>query len=130
VNMSQQKLWHDDIYDALRGAVEALGGTKRVGHALWPAKTIEEAGKHLDRCLLSTSAQKLSLEELMWIFTQSAAKGCHVIADHFGQAAGYRFVPVEPKDEAAELQRQFIRSVDEQKALLERLQRVQLRAAS
>lgn len=128
--MTQQKLWHEDIYDALRAAVDALGGTKRVGHALWPAKSIEEAGKHLDRCLLSTSAQKLSLEELMWIFTQSASRGCHVLAAHLGQVAGYKFVPITPEDEAAELQRQFMRSVEEQKALIERLQRVQVRVAS
>ena len=42
--MTQQKLWHEDICDALRAAVDALGGTKRVGRALWPAKSIEEAG--------------------------------------------------------------------------------------
>lgn len=128
--MNQQKLWHDDIYDALRASVDALGGTKRVGHALWPAKTIEEAGKHLDRCLLSTSAQKLSLEELMWIFSQSAAKGCHVLASHFGHVGGYKFVPVSPEDELAELQREFIRAVNEQKTLVERMQRAQVRAAS
>lgn len=95
--MNQQKLWHEDIYDALRASVDALGGTKRVGHALWPAKTIEEAGK---------------------------------LAAHFGQVGGYKFVPVSPEDEHAELQRQFIRSVEEQKALVERMQRVQVRAAS
>lgn len=45
--MEQEKLFYDDIYDAIRSAVHHLKGAKHVGHMLWPEMSVDKAGERL-----------------------------------------------------------------------------------
>lgn len=129
--MNQQTLWHDTPEEALRALVDGLGGPKAVGAQLFPEKTMEDARRTVLKWCDAERNDKPSLEQLLFLLKKGREQGCHVFAAFLMSQAGYAEpTPVEPRDEAAELQRAFIRSVAEQKALLERLQRVQVRAAS
>lgn len=108
--MQQNPLFSDDIYDAVRDAVQALGGSKRVGALLWPAKPVQDAGKYLDRCLDSERAEKLSLDEFELIVRRSAERQCHTVASHLGRVAGYEFRAVSVEDKRDALQREFIQA--------------------
>ena len=132
--MEQKKLFDEDIYEAFVSAVQALGGAKRVGHALWPAKSIEEAGKQLNRCLSSTTDHKLSLDEIMWILCKAAEKDCHVIVDRIAKEAGYEWRKVTPEEREAELETKILLALDQQAELMKEFkdlqQRKRLRAVS
>lgn len=129
--MNQQALWHDSPEEALRALIDALGGPKAVGHMLMPEKSMDDARRAVLKWCDAERHDKPSLDQLLLLMRKDREAGCHVFAAFLLSQAGYEEPrPVEPKDEAAELQRAFIRSVAEQKALLERLQRVQVRAAS
>jgi hypothetical protein len=57
--------------DALKAAVMALGGTKQVGHTLWPDKTVDNAGRLLSDCLNAGRAEKLEPAQALLIESSS-----------------------------------------------------------
>jgi hypothetical protein len=126
VNEQQQALWHDTLEDAIRSAVDVLGGPKRVGSTLWPTKRIPEAARLLSHCLDTERPEKLSLGEIELIGAQARQADCHTMATYLMRAWGYGDPqPIEPHDEHAELQRQFMRSVEDQKTIMRRLEQLQ-----
>lgn len=84
---------------ALRVAVEALGGSKAVGHTLWPAKDVSDAERRLDHCLERNRADRLSDEQIDWIFDNAAAIGAHEAIQGWGRGrgAGYTVTPTAPE---------------------------------
>lgn len=129
--MNQQSLWHETPEDALRALVDALGGPKVVGGAMFPEKSLEDARRLVLKWCDPDRIEKPGLDHLLLLMRKGRDSGCHVFASYLLTNAGYDEPrAVEPQDEAAELQRAFIKSVEQQKTLLERLQRVQVRAAS
>lgn len=126
----QQALWHDTLEDALRSAVDYLGGPKRVGADLWPTRRIHEAARLLNHALDVDRPEKLSPGEIELIGRRAAEAGCHTVATYLMRAWGYQDPqPMNPPDELAELQRAFMASVDEQRQLLQRFERMQSLAA-
>jgi len=126
--MEQEKLFHDDIYDAIRTAVQRIGGTKKVGATLWPEKSVTQAGELLANCLNRSRPEKLDPEQVLLIKRLARQANCHVIVAFENEDCGYKPpVPIEPVDEMAELQRTFIESVKQQKELADRMQRAQMR---
>lgn len=127
----QQELWHDTLEDAIRSAVDVIGGPKRVGSTLWPTKRIADAARLLSHCLELERPEKLSMGEIELIGRLAHDAGCHTVATYLMRAWGYQDPqPIEPRDEMAELQRQFVRSVEDQKAILKQLERMQAMPAS
>jgi hypothetical protein len=113
----------ETLNDAYIDAVKACGGSKVVGHAIWPAKGVEGAQRHLLACLNPDRNEKLSPEEALHIERLSRAKGCHIVAQYRAAALSYAEpVPIEPKDEADELRRQFIESTRQLSKLAERIE--------
>ena len=45
---SQYELIHETLNEAMTDAVRALGGSKKVGALLWPAKPVDEAKNRLN----------------------------------------------------------------------------------
>lgn len=126
--MEQERLWHDDIFDATRTAIQRLGGFKIVGAKLWPEKSPDKAGELLANCLNRTRPEKLDLEQFLLILREARKVGCHVIASFICDDAGYAPPqPIEPRDEYAELQRAYINAVGKLEELAERMGRVQTR---
>lgn len=120
--MDQEPLFFEDVYDALRHAVHRLGGSKAVGHSLFPEKSPDKAAEYLLACLNRDRAEKLSMEHFLFIRREARRVGCHVIAAFENQDGGYAAPqPIEPQDEAAELQRQFIEAVKASERIAQRL---------
>lgn len=122
--VEQQALWHDTLEDALRDIVSALGGPKTVGHALWPGKTIPEASRYLSHCLDPERAEKLSLGELLWLLKQGRSKGVHTAFDFLAKECGYKWETIEPEDERAKLQREFVEMGKRMEGMLKQMAKI------
>lgn len=121
----QPSLFYDSIYEALRDVVRSAGGAKTVGHRLWPGKSVQEAQTRLLNCLDHDRPEKLSPEDLLVLLKLGREASCHVAMKFLAIECGYGEPhPVDPADEAAELQRRFVAGVDEQRKLLDRLERL------
>jgi len=108
----QIPMFVEDLNEAIRATVNALGGMKVVGSKLRPEKPVMDAGKWLADCLNPAKRDRLDPEQLALIRRMGREAGCHVLASYEMREAGYgRPVPIAPEDEAAELQRKFIESV-------------------
>ncbi|MFK5950901.1 MAG: hypothetical protein QM500_19285, partial [Methylococcales bacterium] len=81
--MEQLALYHEDIYEAIRTAIQALGGAKKVGSSLWPDKSPDKAGELLNNCLNVTRNEKLDPEQVLFISRESRKIGCHAIAEYY-----------------------------------------------
>jgi len=108
----QIPLFVEDYNEAIRAAVQALGGFKRVGADLKPDMGVEAAGRWLADALNPDKREVLPPTALAYIRRNARAAGCHVLTAYEAQDAGYAPpVPVEPEDERAALQREFIAAV-------------------
>lgn len=122
--MDQQALFHEDINDALRAVIKAIGGTKEVASRLWPEKTMADAHSYLNDCLNTARPAKLSPEQVLLLLKWAREKGFHGAMHFICAEAGYRAEPVDPEDERAKLQRDFITAVHAAQHLGDRLERL------
>lgn len=93
-------LFMEDIYEALRAAVQALGGAKKVGPLLWPTKPDDAAKTNLLDCLNRDNPRKFEVEEVMTLLRMAREAGFHRTKHWIDQATGYR--ESEPLDPALE----------------------------
>lgn len=114
----------EDIDDALRDVVRDLGGTKGVGHWLRPELPPDQAGAWLKDCLNSERRERLNPRQLMAILRRAHDAGQHQLMEFIAAENGYEARTVDPKDEMAELQRQFIASVQHQARIADRIERL------
>jgi hypothetical protein len=104
-------LFHDSLADALRECVAACGGNKVVGAKLWPEMDPVAAGRHLADCLNEAKREKLSPEQVLLVLRLARDRGCHAGLVYIARELGYSDpLPIEPEDERAKLQREFIES--------------------
>lgn len=102
----QPSLFVEDVFDALRSAVDAAGGRKRVGALLWPAKGPDAAGRYLADCLNPSRSERLNPEEFLHVLRLARDGGYHGAKHWIDVELGYAPTPpVEPDDQAAELAR-------------------------
>lgn len=126
----------ESLNDALIECVKACGGSKAVGLALWPAKGVEAAQRQLLACLNPERAEKLGPDEVLHVLRMARERGCHAGMQYLAEALGYAEpVPIEPKDELADLLRQYLAAREEsgrKDARLDRLlaQHLGMRAAA
>lgn len=99
------------------------GGNKKVGHQFWPELSADKAGEKLADCLNRQRPQKLDPEQVLLLLVQARQVNCHAgmffIADHCDYE---RPKPVEPDNEFAQLQRDYIQSVKLQQQLAKRME--------
>lgn len=116
------------LNQALVECVKAAGGSAIVGPKLWPEKTREAAQRTLLDHLNPERPAKLSPEQVLLILRLSREKGFHGGVDFILDNLGYsRTTPVEPRDEAADLMRRYVESIDEQKRTVDRMERIAAR---
>lgn len=115
----------DDPYEALRVIVMRLGGPKKVGKMLWPEKTIEAAAIHLNNCLNRDRQEKLDLDQIDLLVAKGREIGCHAFMECMGMRHAYRVEPIEPENERARLQREFIEAAKHMETLAERITRLE-----
>lgn len=114
----------DSINDALIVAVKALGGSKQVGPTLWPEKTPDAAQRLLLACLNEDRPEHLSPDHVLMLLRLARNAGHHESIGYILADLGYSATqPVEPRDEAAELQRQFMESVRLQAEIVARMEK-------
>lgn len=119
--------------DVLVDCVKALGGSIKVGPKLWPELLDKAAQSKLLDCLNNDRPAKLSPEQALFILRLARAKGIHSGMEFVCAELGYsQPVPIDPRDEQAELQRQFIESTRKLSVMasrIEQLSRPTLKAA-
>jgi hypothetical protein len=102
-------LFLEDIYDALRAAVQSLGGAKPVAGRLWPHKPLEQARKELLDALNRDNPRKLDAEEVIALLRMAREAGFHQAKHWIDNELGYsQSEPVEPETELAKLLREYI----------------------
>lgn len=123
--MNQPALFLEDINDAMRELVRALGGAKAVGPVLWPEKTPERAAADVNACLNQHRAEHFTPEQVVLLFQRARQAGFHAAKRWLDEATGYvPGEPIEPEDERAKLMRAFTDSVALQAQLVARLERL------
>lgn len=126
--MTQQPLWHDTVFDAVRALVDALGGPKRVAAQMWPTRDLGEGHRYLLKCLDQDRPEKLGLDEFVWLMRTGRAAGCHVLAEWLAQACMYELHVVDPAAREADLARQVEQTMSAAADLLRQWERLRGRA--
>lgn len=117
---------YESFNSALIDCVRAIGGSKQVGPKLWPEKTPDCAQRMLLDALNDDRPGKLSPDQVLLVLRLAREKGHHGGVDFILEDLGYGPTkPIEPKDEAAELQRQGIEMLAALERITERMQRLQ-----
>jgi hypothetical protein len=94
---------------ALIDCVKAAGGSAIVGKKVFPEKLPEAAQRALLDCLSEDRPAKLSPDQVRLILRLARDKGYHGGITYLLSDLGYApTTPIEPKDEAAELMREYI----------------------
>ena len=121
----------DSFNEALVGAVKVLGGSKVVGCLLWPEEAPDAAQRLLLDCLNDDRPAHLTPEHVLLVLRLARQRGHHEAVAWLLENLGYAPPqPVEPRDEAAELQRQFIEASRMMSQLASRIERLQVPAAA
>jgi hypothetical protein len=124
--MNQPALFHESINDALRELVAALGGMKQVGTRMRPELPADHAGRWLSDCLNPDRREHLTPEHIMWLLAEGRKANAHAAMDYITTGCGYSAPqPVEPEDERAKLQREYIEAAKTMSRLAERIERTE-----
>lgn len=122
--MHHPSLFHETLADALRECISACGGMKAVGSRMWPEKDPEHAGRLLADCLNDAKREKLSPEQMLLLLRLARERGCHAGLTFIARELGYAEpVPIEPEDERAKLQREYVEAARHMARLAERIER-------
>lgn len=120
----------ETLNECLIECVKKAGGSKQVGHKVWPEKTVEAAQRHLLNCLNEGKAERLTPDQALLIARLAREKGCHAYAEFVAHTLSYADPqPIEPRDEADELRRQFIESTRSLAAMAERIESLERQQA-
>lgn len=118
-------LFLEDVFDALRAAVQAAGGAKVVAGKLWPHKPIDQAKRELLDSLNRDNARKLCVEEVMAVLRMARGAGYDGAKHWIDQALGYQPTPAaDPKVERDRLADEFARAADTFKKLQSAVERL------
>ena len=85
--------------DALKDAVQHLGGAKAVGKELWPDKSVDTAQRLLLDCLNTSRAEKLELSQILMILRLAKEAGCHAPMRWLAAEVGYDAIPISKAEQ-------------------------------
>lgn len=108
--MTQQPLFCEDIYEALRTIGQAYGGSKKIGALLWNELPVAQAAQRWSDCLNRSRPEKLDPEQTLLVLKIGRQIGCHAGLAYIANHCGYRAEPIEPEDERARLMREYIKA--------------------
>lgn len=115
---------YESLNAALIDAVKALGGSKQVGHKLWPEKTVDAAQRHLLACLNEDKPERLTPDHLMLLLRMARDIGHHAAFAYMSAQLSYADPqPISPRDELAELLREYMESRKQDSMKVERIER-------
>jgi hypothetical protein len=118
----QTNLFHESLSDALKDVIMQAGGTKSVGSKLWPEIAPDAAHRKLLDCLNENRAEKLSPDQVLFLLRLGREVGCHAAINYLTAESGYsQPSPIEPEDQRAQLQRDFIQAAQVMKSISEQM---------
>lgn len=85
----------ESINDALKSAVLACGGYKKVGADMRPELPLAQAEAWVRHCLDETRREKFSPEQVLLILRRARAVGFHAAMDFIAADTGYKAQPVD-----------------------------------
>lgn len=107
--MLQSHLFHERIEDAISAVIDRCGGRKAFACELYPDKPPRDAHNLLDACLNPERREKLAPSQLLFVMKRGRSSDCHDLALFLMRESGYSDpLPVDPEDEVAKMQREFI----------------------
>lgn len=116
----------DTVTDSLIECVKAAGGSKTVGHRLWPEKAVDAAQRHLLACLNDGKAERLTPDQVLLVAQLARDVGCHAYANYCARRLSYAEpVPIKPVDAADELRRQVLAMGKDLQAVLAKLEQIE-----
>lgn len=105
----QLSLHHESISDALREVIHAIGGPKIVGERMFPDMPADHAASRIRDCLNADRRDRFTPDQVLMILRLGHQVRCHAGMVFMARELGYSDpVPVDPEDEVARLQRDFI----------------------
>lgn len=122
--MQTELPFFESAEDALREAVRALGGTKKVGALLWPDKDLDAASRLLMDCLNPNRAEKLDISQVIMILRLAKEAGNYAPFMWIAGEIGYDCKPVAKADEADRLATVIEQASKTLKNALEKAERV------
>lgn len=126
--MNQTPLFFDDINAMLAHVVSVLGGAKRVGPMLrGDDMTVDAASRWVLDCLNPDRPAQFHPHHVLVLLRSARQVGDHVAMRWLAGESGYQAMPVEPEDEAAELQRRFIETGQMMAKMAQRIEALQAR---
>jgi hypothetical protein len=114
---------YQTIFEALAALVHALG-VKRVVAEMWPTRDDSQGRTYLLHCLDPERAEKLGLDEFMWLLRAGARAGMHDVVEYIAHECLYDVRPVAPAEAQAELAQAMDRTVERMADLLRRYEQV------
>lgn len=117
--------FYESPEDAMRAAVQALGGSKKVGGLLWPDKGVDSAARLLHDCLNTGRAEKLEMSQAMMILAMAKEAGCHAPFGWMASQIGYEVTPITRAAELDRLTTVVEQSTKTLAAALSALERIQ-----
>jgi hypothetical protein len=126
----QMSLIHESITDAIREAVQAIGGNKALGALMFPDLPVDQAAGRVRDCLNPDRREHFTPEQLVMIARLAKAAGNSSIMEYLALDLGYlKPVAVEPEDEIARLQREFVQATKSLHNMASRIETITATAA-
>lgn len=121
----QMQLIHESIEDALREVIQAAGGPKKVGALMFTDVPPDHAAGKVRDCINPDRRERFTPGQVMIIARLGREVGCHALINHIAREAGYADpTPVEPEDEVARLQREFIEATAKLGQMASRIEQI------
>lgn len=123
--MQSELPFYEGPEEALKDAVKALGGAKKVGRKVWPDKGEDAAYKLLLDCLNDGRPEKLEMTQIMLLFRMAKEIGCYGPFAWFAGEIGYDCTPISKADQKDRLTTVVEQSTKTLAAALTALERIQ-----
>lgn len=126
--VNQTPLFFEDVDDALRYVVSALGGPKKVGPMLRGNEIpVDRLAQWVSDCLNPDRPHNFHPHQVLALLRAARSVGDHTAMNWLAGEIGYQATPVEPQDEAAELKRRFIEAAQTMERMAQRIETLESR---
>jgi hypothetical protein len=121
----QDSLFHERVEDAAAAVIDRCGGRKKFAAEMWPDRSVGDAHNLLNACLNPEKRERFSPDQLLYILRKGRAVGCHTLITFMAREAGYTDPqPIEPEDERAKLQREYVEAAKAMGRMAERIEQL------
>lgn len=113
---------YDSLNDALKSAVMAMGGFKKVGARMRPE--LDTSEDWLRHCLKGDRRERLTPEQALWILREARLIGFHGAMQYLAFSAGYECRAIDAQKQKQTLQETIAAGLERLNAQMALLQRM------